>query len=95
MIPATLAALADRRLHRRDLIVYGLSLQELDIAQHRTMKLAVLAKQTGMRESHVSRSLRRLAQLGYLERGPLEDKRRTYRLTYSTPLPTMVTSQVA
>lgn len=95
MIPAALAALGDRRLHRRDLIVYGLSLQELDISEHRTMKLTVLAKQTGMRESHVSRSLRRLAQLGYLQRGPLEGNRRTYRLAYSRPLPTVVTSRVA
>ncbi len=83
MIPAALAALTDMRLHRCDLTVYGLALQELDVTQHRTMKRSAMARQAGMKPTNVSRSLRRLAALGYLERGQLEGKLRTYRLAYS------------
>lgn len=83
MIPAALAALVDRRLHRSDLIVYGYALQELDVAVHRTMKLQALARQARMRKGNVSRALRRLAGLGYLEKGPVEGGLKSYRLLYS------------
>lgn len=95
MIPAALAALSDRRLHRTDLSVYGLALQELDVQSYRTMKRTMLGRRAGIRPAHVSRSLRRLASLGYLERGPLSGKQRTYRLAFSPIVPPVVPIRVA
>lgn len=83
MIPAVLTALTDQRLYRSDLIVYGFALQELDVSHHRAMKLQALARQARMRKGNVSRALRRLAGLGYLEKGPVDGGIKSYRLLYS------------
>lgn len=86
-LPATLDALLDTRLRRQDLRVYGALLREADPLAYRPIKLASLARATGMSGPHVWRSLRHLIRFGYLERGPREGPIRTYR-----PLPTRLTS---
>lgn len=81
-------ALLDVRLTRRQLMVYAVLFDGLDTHQHRFAKLAWLANRTGLREDVVSSALKRLVQLGYLERGPNEPgprnrSRRTYRMPMS------------
>ena len=94
IIPALLDALGDPALHRRDLRVYGVLLRELDLGgQYRPVKGKVLAAKTRLNRANAVRSVRRLAALGYLERGDLEDRIRTYRLRFSRSVPPMTQNQ--
>lgn len=100
IFPALSSALLDRRLRRQDLLVYGAALQALDMVEFRSWKQIVAARATGMRDPHVSRSIRRLHALGYLERDdrdppPGPGRPRSYRLRYSRMGPPGVTIRAA
>lgn len=82
-LPAVRAALIDRRLRRLDLLVYGEALSELDLQDWREWKRLIITRRTHMRPEHVSRSLRRLVSLGYVERRAEGSGARSYRLRYS------------
>ena len=80
VIPAAaIAAYRDRRLKRRDLIVYAVALERLSFHQPQAFKVRQMAPIVGMHFGHVAASLRRLTALGYLERGP-DDRHHTYIL---------------
>ena len=82
-VPAVQAALIDRRLRRTDLLVYGAALAELDLQEWREWKRILIARRTHLRAEHVSRCMRRLVSLGYLERQAEGVGTRVYRLRYS------------
>lgn len=72
------------------ILLYG----RLDVYRYRPLKLRSLVRsvsESARRDVHASnvrRSVRRLEQLGYLERGPREHRSTTYRLLISpTPVP--------
>lgn len=81
MIPApALRAFTDRRLVRRDLIAYGVALEELTFLEYRPLKVRVLARQTGMHYPDACRALRALVAHGYLLRGANDGAGRMYAL---------------
>lgn len=83
-LAATLDVLLDRRLTRADLLVYGALLRDTDPMAYRPVKLARIARATGLQERHALRAIKHLRARGYLERGPTAEGRvNTYR-----PLPT-------
>jgi hypothetical protein len=81
--PATIAALKDRRLKRRDLIVYAVALEHLSYYQPRPFKVRVVAKVLSVHFGDAGQSIRRLLHFGYLETGPKDGKMRTYLLRES------------
>jgi len=83
--PSVLAAASDRRLRGEDLRILIILHTELDIIASRPLKRMWLASRCQMREVNVSRGLRRLVVLGYLERGAASPGIHTYRLTLSPP----------
>lgn len=78
IVPAAADALRDRRLQRRDLIVYGYALQSLSFYAPRTFKVRQVARVVQMSPPEVSRATRRLVNFGYLERGPDDGAIHTY-----------------
>ena len=81
MIPAALLdALQDRRLQRRDLLVYGQALRDLSFYEPRPFKGHAIARALRLHRSDVSRARGKLLALGYFERGPDDGPRRTYLL---------------
>jgi len=96
-LPAMVAALMDRRLQRRDLIVYGFAVQQLSYCHPLPFKVLVVARGTALHVADVSRALRRLTSFGYLEAGPLDGRRRTYLLRGTIPalLVSAPTNQIA
>jgi DNA-binding IclR family transcriptional regulator len=81
LIPSVvLTAALDRRLHRNDLSLYLFLCTQLDVMAYRPAKLPWLARHMGQKRQAVQRSLRSLIACGYLERGPLSGKLKTYRL---------------
>lgn len=81
--PALTQALQDRRLRPSDYRVYGAAIEALDLMERRPLKARSVARRIGMRPHHAASALRRLAKLGYLERGELVGHTWTYRLCYS------------
>lgn len=87
-----LTAVEDGRIGRQALRVYAVLWRNLDVVEYRYAKLAWLRARTGLREDVISAILKRLGQLGYLDRGPDESaghggrRRKTYRLTVSCPI---------
>lgn len=85
VIPAAaIAAYRDRRLKRRDLIVYAAALERLSFHQPQPFKVRQMALVVGIHFAHVAASLRRLTSLGYLQRGP-DDRHHTYILQLQAP----------
>jgi DNA-binding MarR family transcriptional regulator len=81
LIPnVVLTAAFDRRLWQVDLTLYLFLCTQLDVMTYRPIKHSWLARRMGRKRQSVHRSLRRLLAYGYLERGPLSGKLRTYRL---------------
>ena len=92
MIPATvLSALVDRRLSIPERLVYRVALRTLSWQESRPLKLTSLAHQLRNRHGRpmhpmtISRGLKHLVDLGYLERGPNDGRRRTYLLRTELP----------
>jgi hypothetical protein len=83
--PATISALRDRRLRRRDLMVYSLALEVLAFHEPRPLKLQGAERVLRMDAGDVSRALRRLVEHGYLVRGPRDGTLQTYLLRLSLP----------
>lgn len=74
-------AARDRRLNRDAYRVLLELHTRLDWREHRTAKLWALAKTLHLHEASVSRAITRLREAGYLEAGPRDESRRTYRLS--------------
>lgn len=94
--PPVLVAMAkDRRLRPTDLSVYIVAAQHLDFVRYRPLKVTGLALACGLTKGHVSRSVRRLVQTGYLDvqRQPVPPKAgggqlpALFRLPYSLEPP--------
>jgi len=83
--PALIAALRDRRLKRRDLIVYSLALEILAFHEPRHLKLHAAERSLRMDPGDISRALRRLVECGYLGRGASDGPRGTYLLRWTPP----------
>ena len=96
ILAATLDALLDRELTRADLLVYGAILRDTDPMAYRPVKLVLIAKATGMREQHAVLAIKHLRARGYLERGPITNRVRTYRpLPIRAHCPTMGTKKAS
>jgi hypothetical protein len=93
--PALTQALQDRRLRPSDYRVLGVALETLDFMEFRRLKGGWVARRVKMRPHHAASSLRRLATLGYLERGPLDGHTWTYRVRFSVTLHESGTIQAA
>lgn len=84
IIPASvLSAYRDRRLKRRDLIVYALALEQLSFIHLNQFKVRSVATDADMHYQHAAACIRRLVAFGYLERGPNDGYGRTYLLRSS------------
>lgn len=109
-LPAERIAMTDRRLHRRDVEVYRVALDELDLHVFRELKLEWVAQRviTLVRETwdrgeephrphrnNVHRSLKKLTRHGYLEQEPGEARPRRYRLVHSPPKSQVIISAAA
>lgn len=79
-------AYRDRRLARRDLVVWADAIECLCFTEPRPFKLLAVARATGIHVGHVAASVRRLTVAGYLLRGPKLGQLRTYTLA-SNPSP--------
>jgi hypothetical protein len=79
-------AIDDARLRMPDRKVYKAALRHLSYYQPRTLKVRAIARTVlnrngqPMNPSTVWRAIERLRSLGYLERGPMDGRRRTYLL---------------
>jgi len=80
-----LRASRDRRTWGGPLAVYITLHCYLDTRNYRIAKAKSLAADIGIKASNVSRAIARLVKYGYLERGPDDGPRYTYRLTVSPP----------
>lgn len=91
--PAFRQAIHDHRIRKRDLLVFDAMLDILDWQEFRPCKRLLLAHRTGMRTEHVTRSLRRLHRMGYLEADTSSP--RQYRLLLSRRMPNVAPSRAA
>lgn len=80
--PSFVAAMADRRLKRRDLLAFAVALDHLNFYQPLPLKVAVVSHGTRMAYPDAAAALRRLVSYGYLVAGPREGQTRTYRVAF-------------
>lgn len=89
LTPALRRMAVDRRLGPRAIRVYAYLADELDFQDFRPVKLLRLHRELRMDRGDLSRTMRALCDLGYLDAGAKETSRgpRTYRLRYAVRLP--------
>lgn len=84
MIPSCLVQAAkDPAIRGATLSLYVLLFEYLSAQEHRPAKLASLARELGVKEPMISKSIRILVDRGYLARGQDDGAMRTYLLELS------------
>lgn len=84
LTPALRRMATDRRLGPRAIRVYVYLADELDFHDYRPVKLLRLHRELHIDRGALSRTMRSLSDLGYLDRGPREPRGpNTYRLRWS------------
>ncbi len=96
MIPALRIALTDPRLGPFDYRLLSFLVGELDVLECRRVKQLSLSRRLSVSVPTISRALTDLTLHGYLIQGPMDGRRRSYRLAYTLALPhTDATSSAA
>lgn len=85
LTPALRRMATDRRLGPRAIRIYAYLADELDFQDYKPVKLLRLHRELRLNRGDVSRTLRALCDLGYLDPGHRDGPRgpRTYRLRYT------------
>ena len=86
MIPAFFSALQDHSIRGHAREVYVWLHEHLDVVQYRPVKHSAVEQALSIEHVAVKRSIDRLVDAGYLDRGPRDGRLWTYRLFYSKPL---------